>query len=129
MTDLPIIAVTMGDPAGVGAEVIVKALSRAEVTAMCRPVVIGDAHRLTIAAQLCGLSLRIRVVADPSELASATELSTITVIDPQVVPAALEWGVVSPQAGEAAYRYVAIAAQLAISGKVQAICTLSLIHI
>ncbi|MEI7617275.1 MAG: 4-hydroxythreonine-4-phosphate dehydrogenase PdxA [Actinomycetota bacterium] len=123
MTDLPIIAVTMGDPAGVGAEVIVKALSRAEVTAMCRPVVIGDAHRLTIAAQLCGLSLRIRVVADPSELASATELSTITVIDPQVVPAALEWGVVSPQAGEAAYRYVAIAAQLAISGKVQAICT------
>ena len=55
MTNRPIIAITMGDPAGVGAEVIVKALSHPEVAAMCQTVVIGDASRLTLAAQLLSL--------------------------------------------------------------------------
>jgi len=39
----PVIAVTMGDPAGIGPEIIAKALARAEITALCRPLVIGYA--------------------------------------------------------------------------------------
>lgn len=97
----------MGDPAGVGPEVVVKALALAEVMAMCEPVVIGDARRLHQAAAMCA------VVLDPA----------VEVIDVGEVPADLPWGQLSAEAGEAAYRYIERAAQLAIAGEVQAICT------
>ncbi len=41
----PTIAITMGDPAGIGPEVIMKALAQPEVHAICNPLVIGDANR------------------------------------------------------------------------------------
>ena len=97
----------MGDPAGVGPEVVVKALALAEVVAMCEPVVIGDTRRLLEAASICGVAL------DP----------LVEVIDVGEVPADLPWGQLSAAAGEAAYRYIEHAARLAIAGDVQAICT------
>ncbi|MCU1396518.1 MAG: 4-hydroxythreonine-4-phosphate dehydrogenase PdxA [Ilumatobacteraceae bacterium] len=106
--DRPIIAVTMGDPAGVGPEVVVKALAAPEVLAMCRPWVIGDSARLARAAELCGVTI---------------DRSAVTVIDVGVVPADLPWGVVAAEAGDAAYRYIERAAELAMAGEVQAICT------
>jgi 4-hydroxythreonine-4-phosphate dehydrogenase len=118
----PIIAITMGDPAGVGPEVIVKALADPDVAAMCMPVVIGDARRLRLAAALCGLSPTIRVITSVHEVES-TAGANIHVIDPEVVPEDLAWGVMSPVAGEAAYQYVLIAATLAMHGDVNAICT------
>ena len=136
----------MGDPAGVGPEVIVKALARADVAAMCRPVVIGDAARLMLAASLCGLHTDIHAVDhipavddihavdhihavddipgsihDPARGKPATV--RLDVIDLANVPPDLAWGVVSPVAGEAAYRYIERAAALALAGRVQAICT------
>ncbi len=130
----------MGDPAGVGPEVIVKALARADVAAMCRPVVIGDAARLMLAASLCGLRTDIHAVDhipavddihavdeipgsihDPAPGKPATV--RLDVIDLANVPPDLAWGVVSPVAGEAAYRYIERAAALALAGRVQAICT------
>ena len=45
----PIIAITMGDPAGVGPEIIMKSLSHPGVHELCRPLVIGDAERLRTA--------------------------------------------------------------------------------
>ena len=123
---LPIIAITMGDPAGVGPEVIVKALAHHDVRDMCRPVIIGDVGRLTMAAQLCGLAPAIRSITTIGEATSSGESgdrSTMFVIDPRIVPADLAWGVMSAIGGEAAYRYIAIAAQLAMDGDVHAICT------
>ena len=105
--DTPLIAVTMGDPAGVGPEVIVAAL-REELP--CRPVVIGDAKRLRA---------EVAVIDAPAEFAPGR----INVIDLQNVPEDLPWGEVSPVAGEAAYQYVVKAAELAQAGEVQAICT------
>lgn len=121
MTEPPIIAITMGDPAGVGPEVVVKALAHAEVTATCRALVIGDVARLTRAAQLCGLSPTIVAVETVSQLSN--DRSVIHVIDPKVVPADLPFGHVAAAAGEAAYRYIEIAARLALAGEVHAICT------
>jgi len=97
----------MGDPAGVGPEVVVKALALPAVTEMCDPVVIGDTARLQLAASICGVTL------DPD----------VRVIDVGELPADLPWGVLSAAAGEAAYRYIERAAQMAIAGEVQAICT------
>ena len=47
------IAITMGDPAGIGAEIIVKALSRVEVYRKCMPVVLGDKEALLDALSFC----------------------------------------------------------------------------
>jgi len=103
---LPKIGITMGDPAGVGPEVIVKALARPEAHAFCRPVVIGDRRRLEKASAITG--------ARPKELEC---------IDLGLVPDDLPFGRVSAQAGEAAYRYIERAVQLALERKIDAICT------
>ena len=111
----------MGDPAGVGPEVVVKALDHAEVRALCRPVVIGDAARLRMAAELCSVAIAIRVIESPAD--AVDNLATIDVIEPTEISADIAWGAVSAAAGEAAYRFIERAAQLAIAGEVQAICT------
>jgi 4-hydroxythreonine-4-phosphate dehydrogenase len=98
----------MGDPSGVGPEVVVKALARPDVLAMCRPLVIGDLERLQRAAGLCGVGI---------------DADAVEVVQVGTLPSDLAWGQVSPVAGDAAYRYIERAAALAIAGDVQAICT------
>ena len=62
MTYRPLIAITMGDAAGIGAEVIMKSLGHAEIYRWCRPLVIGDADRLRAAGRVVGSSLTVRVL-------------------------------------------------------------------
>ncbi|QFY11125.1 4-hydroxythreonine-4-phosphate dehydrogenase PdxA [Nonomuraea phyllanthi] len=120
-TRTPLIAVTMGDGAGVGPEVIVGALLAPETAAFCRPVVIGDAARLRRAAGFLGV--RPEVVTVPGVGEAVFEAGRINVIDPGLLPEDLPWGKVSPVAGHASYEYVRLAGELAMSGDVQAICT------
>ena len=61
----PLLAVTMGDPAGIGAEIIVKAFSRGGLNERARPFVIGSADCLQLAMQQTGLSLPVTAVDDP----------------------------------------------------------------
>jgi 4-hydroxythreonine-4-phosphate dehydrogenase len=117
----PIIAITMGDAAGVGPEVVVKALAHADVYARCRPLVVGDAKRLEEAVALCKLPLRVARVAGP--VAAAYAAGVIDCIDLALVPPGLPFGVLSKAAGEAAYRYIEKATALAVAGEVDAICT------
>jgi 4-hydroxy-L-threonine phosphate dehydrogenase PdxA len=51
---LPVVGITMGDPAGVGPEVVMKALARPDAYAFCRPLVIGDLKRLEKAGAIAG---------------------------------------------------------------------------
>jgi 4-hydroxythreonine-4-phosphate dehydrogenase len=118
---LPLIAVTMGDGAGIGPEVIVPALLAPETLRRCRPVVIGDAERLRQAAGLRGTACEIVTVGAPAE-AEFTP-GRINVIDLGLLPAELPWGELSAVAGDAAYQYVRTAARLAMDGEVQGICT------
>ena len=117
----PIVAITMGDAAGVGPEVIVKALAHADVYAWCRPLVIGDAGRLKEAIALCKLALKVVRVADAASGAYAR--GAIDCLDLGLVPRGLAFGRLSKAAGEAAYRYVERATALAMAGEVHAICT------
>ncbi len=117
----PIIAVTMGDAAGVGPEIIVKALARPEVWTMCRSLVIGDARRLEKAGALSGLTLQVRRVAGPEDAGQAPHL--IDCVDLDNIPDDLPFGQLSAVAGEAAYRYIERAVTLAMAGTVDAICT------
>jgi 4-phospho-D-threonate 3-dehydrogenase / 4-phospho-D-erythronate 3-dehydrogenase len=121
MTGTPIIGVTMGDGAGVGPEVIVKALLNEQVRSICRPVVIGDLQRLAKAAAICNLQVQLHAIGHPTE---ATFLSgTIEVIDLGLLSPELPFGQLSAEAGEGAYQYVRRACELALEGAVQAICT------
>ncbi|MEU7747635.1 4-hydroxythreonine-4-phosphate dehydrogenase PdxA [Nonomuraea sp. NPDC049158] len=117
----PIIAVTMGDGAGVGPEVIVGALQDAGTAALCRPVVIGDAVRLRQAAGILGIDTEI--VAIDTVADAVFEPGRLNVIDLGLLPEDLPWGKISPVAGAAAYHYVRVASELAMAGDVQAICT------
>lgn len=119
----PLIAITMGDAAGIGPEVIMKSLGHAEVHRRCRPLVIGDAARLRAAGSIVGSALAVRVVpvADIEKARFAAEI--VNCVDLGLIPADLPWGRLSPVAGAAAFRYVETAAQLAMSGRIDAICT------
>jgi 4-hydroxythreonine-4-phosphate dehydrogenase len=121
MTLTPIIGVTMGDGAGVGPEIIVKALLTEQVRTTCRPIVIGDLQRLAKAAEICGLQVKLHAVEHPSEARFLP--GTIEVIDLDLLPPDLPFGQLSAQAGEGAYQYVRRACELALDGAIQAICT------
>ncbi|MGW5697652.1 hypothetical protein ACWEWX_44530, partial [Streptomyces asiaticus] len=75
-TPLPLIAVTMGDGAGIGPEVVVAALLDDAVLTRCRPVVIGDARRLREAARVLGLDCEIAAVDTPLDLDRTAVLRT-----------------------------------------------------
>ncbi|MCX2712912.1 4-hydroxythreonine-4-phosphate dehydrogenase PdxA [Mycolicibacterium sp. J2] len=121
MTGLPVVAVTMGDGAGIGPEVIVPALLDPATQARCNPVVIGDAKRLAQAAALLGSTADIATVATVADAHQAT--GRINVIDLDLLPDDLAWGQLSAAAGHAAYEYIRVASELAVRGDVQAICT------
>ena len=59
---LPIVSISMGDPAGIGPEITVMALQKAEVYRQCRPLVVGDAGVMGRAAALLGAPLQIHPV-------------------------------------------------------------------
>jgi 4-hydroxythreonine-4-phosphate dehydrogenase len=118
---LPRVGITMGDPAGVGPEVVVKALARAETHALCRPLVIGDAKRLERASALCGLQLAVRAIAAPED--ARFESDCADCVDLALVPPDLPFGKLSAAAGEAAYRYIVRAVELATAKRIDAICT------
>ena len=119
--DRPVIAITMGDAAGVGPEIIVKALAHAELYGRCRPLVVGDARRLEAAAELCGLNLAVRRVKGVAE--ARFEAGTVDCIDLGLIPDDLPFGKLSAVAGDAAYQYIRRAVELARAGQVGAICT------
>jgi 4-hydroxythreonine-4-phosphate dehydrogenase len=119
----PIIAVTMGDAAGIGPEVIVKALAHPEVYEECHPVVIGDAGRLRQAQSITASAVRIHPIASDDTAEAGRDPGILDCIDLNLIPHDLPWGKISPVAGDAAFRYLGLAAQLAMQGCVQAICT------
>lgn len=119
----PIIGITLGDPAGIGPEITVKALADHPIYEKCRPLVIGDADVLKKAAQIVGRpEIQIHSIEKPSE---GTYLpGCIDVIDMKAVDLEnLSIGKVSAMAGEAAFQYVKKVIELAMAGEVDATVT------
>ncbi len=116
----PLVGVTMGDPAGIGPEVIAKGYAAASDHA--RLVVVGNADVLAAAVDICGLDLAVRAVAHPEE--ATGDPSTVEVLDLDEVDAgALERGVVDEAYGRASLAYVERAIDLAVAGEIDAITT------
>lgn len=121
--ELPIIAITMGDAAGIGPEVIMKSLGHAELYDQCRPLVIGDAQRLQNAGRIVKSRLEIRILSPDTSDKASYSFGTVDCVDLKLIPKDMPWGKISAAAGDAAFRYIELASKLAVSGKVGAICT------
>lgn len=118
----PILAITMGDPAGIGPEIVAKALSHQEVYAQCRPLVTGDAAIIDKAVKLLGLSLQVHAIAQVKD--ARFEYGTIDVFDLQCVElSSFEYGKVSAQCGNAAFVSIRKAIELAMADEVDGTVT------
>lgn len=118
---LPIIAITMGDAAGVGPELCLKALSHPALRAFCVPIVLGDATLLKRVAAQCELPIEAPIVG-LEDVANLTEPAIVDLAylqDPDaVVP-----GTFSADTGRAAYLAIETSIQLANAGHIQGIAT------
>lgn len=117
----PIVGVTMGDPAGVGPEIIAKALMDRGILELCRPVVFGSRAVMEEAFGICGLKAEINVL-DGANFEYKDGLVNVFDID-NVDIKSLERGKISGACGKAAYEYIERAVELAMEGKIQAIAT------
>jgi 4-hydroxythreonine-4-phosphate dehydrogenase len=117
----PLIAVTMGDPAGIGPEIIAKAFADPEFHDRNRTILIGDAAILERAARLLDLPLRVHVIEEPED--AAFEPGTVDVLSETDLPEDLPFGALDARAGDAAFRYVERATNLASAGRIAAIAT------
>ncbi|MBH0156719.1 4-hydroxythreonine-4-phosphate dehydrogenase PdxA [Fictibacillus sp. 5RED26] len=121
-TEKAIIAVPMGDPAGIGPEITMKSLAKKEIYDVCKPLVIGDAAVLEKAIEIVGADLTINEVTSPAE--GKYELGTVDVINLNNIDMnKLQYGEVSAQGGHGAFEYIKKAVELATAGEVKALAT------
>lgn len=118
----PILAITMGDPAGIGPEIIVKSLALEETYNKCRPLVTGDAAVMEFAARQMGTNLRVNAISKVSD--AVFEPGIIDVIDLHLIDMqTFEQGKVAAQCGNAAFMSVTKAIALAMDGEVDGTVT------
>ena len=121
-SEKPLLAITLGDPAGTGPELITKALVDPEVRAVARPVVIGDAGTVRAALGITRVEAVVRSIGLPRE--TADDPGVIDVIDlANVAATRLERGKVSADAGRAAYEAIRRAVELTVAGETKAVVT------
>jgi 4-hydroxythreonine-4-phosphate dehydrogenase len=122
---IPILALTIGDAAGVGPEVCVKALTHSEIAVLYKPVVVGDRKTLESALQFLPSQRRPRFsdsagLPDPS---IPTESGTIAVYQPCAPLKNVQPGKLSAEAGHAAVEYIKAAVELGKAGRINGIVT------
>jgi 4-hydroxythreonine-4-phosphate dehydrogenase len=118
----PIIAIPLGDPAGVGPEIIVKALAEESLWAVCCPLVVGDRKVVANALDVCNGSAHLHMVENPAE--GRYEKDTIDLIDlDNVDMATLLIGQSQAMCGRAAFEYIERSVNLALNRIVDALAT------
>lgn len=117
---LPAIAITMGDPAGVGPETIVKALAHESVYRVCKPLLIADASAMEAAAEAAGIPLLVRPIREPGE--ARYQHGLLDVLDMRNVPPdSVTFGQPNATGGKAAIQCLQRSVEMASNRVVQAI--------
>ena len=118
----PIIAITMGDPVGIGPEIILLSLCRPSIYNVCRPLVIGDLRILDAAKKRVRSKLNIKPVKDPDD--GSYELGSVDLLNlSEIVPNKVLWGNPTAETGKAMIRYIKTASDLATRGRIEAMVT------
>ena len=114
----PLLGITMGDPAGIGPEITVKALAKRQIYDICRPLVIGDYAAMKNASEkITSLNLRLKRLDNENLTGGQFECGTIDLLDlDNVDMAKLVHGEVSAMCGKACYEYIEKAISLALAG-------------
>jgi len=118
----PIIGIPMGDPAGIGPEIVLKALKNKELYAMCKPVIIGDASVLGKMEEILKTRLILNIIKEPQQgkfTCGFVDVISLDNIDMDL----LQFGKVQAQAGKAAFEYIVKTTELANASKIDAIAT------
>ncbi|MCY6957114.1 4-hydroxythreonine-4-phosphate dehydrogenase PdxA [Clostridium brassicae] len=122
MSNRPIIGIPIGDPAGIGPEIVVKALSEKKVYDRCNPVLIGDKDVIEQAMKFCDLKLDINIIKNPKE--GKFNLGAIDLIDLNNVDIdKLEVGKVQALGGKAAFEYIKKSVEMTMDGQIDAVAT------
>lgn len=116
----PRVAVVMGDATGIGPELVVKSLARADTRRQCRPAVIGDARVMAEAVKITGLSLKIVPRKNWQEISDEEGLLEIFDLH-NLDPGDYKMGEVSTLAGKACLEYLKMAVAQVMAGEAQAI--------
>jgi 4-hydroxythreonine-4-phosphate dehydrogenase len=114
------LAITMGDPAGVGPEIIIKAINSSEVRNHCYPLVIGDAHIMEEALSLLKLPIRLRIIKSPDE--SRPSAKTIEFINTGMIKKFIK-NKPTAEGGKSCVSYIKKAVEFALSKQVDGIVT------
>ena len=117
----PILGITMGDAAGIGPEIIVKALAEKNIYDVARPVVFGDKKIMERAIRIIGADLKCHVIQDIS--LAGNEYGTIDIVDLDNLPSDLPFAEVDGIAGKAAFEYIEKAVSYALKKEIHAIVT------
>ncbi|TCP45814.1 4-hydroxythreonine-4-phosphate dehydrogenase [Tamaricihabitans halophyticus] len=120
-TERPILAVTVGDPVGIGPEITARTLAEPWATEQARPLAVGDAAVLRRAAEVCALDVEINAISAVSQAHFSP--GVIDVLDLGIAPGDLPWGAVDGTAGRAAVAAIEAATKLALAGDVDAVVT------
>jgi 4-hydroxythreonine-4-phosphate dehydrogenase len=121
----PLVALTMGDVAGVGPEVIARAWGESPLRTMARPFVVGSRSVLERALACVHVSADVEEILRPEEAnPSARVIPCLEATEQDL--SSVRPGRIDPRAGRAAYEFVTMAADLALEGRIDAITTLPL---
>ena len=121
---LPRIAVTMGDPAGVGPEICLRLLANVEIARECVPIVFGDVGVLRRVSGKVGVPFNAPIISKSDWAKVCGGVSVSSVLDLQCVDAnAVTPGKVSAACGDAAFRYVTASIEAGLKGEVAAVST------
>ena len=119
---LPKLAITMGDPAGIGPEIVVRALNHKETYEQCRPLVTGDAEVMRLAVKALGLDMEVNAINQVSD--AKFTYGCIDVYDLKCVDMTeFQFGKVSAQCGNAAFVSIRKAIDLAMANEVDGTVT------
>ena len=119
MSSNPPIAITMGDPAGIGPEIAAKVAAGRDLP--IRPVIIGDLACLTAAAKIANVEQNVIAIKSLASFDGQSELIQVLQVRPAL--STIEPGRVSAECGRAAFDYIRAAVDLAKAGEVGAIVT------
>ncbi|WP_067142912.1 4-hydroxythreonine-4-phosphate dehydrogenase PdxA [Oceanivirga salmonicida] len=122
MNKRPLIAIPIGDPAGIGPEIVVKAMADKHVYEVCKPVIIGDYGVIKDACRFSNLNLNINIIDEVNQ--GKYEYGIIDLIDLKNIDMSkLEYGKEIAMCGIAAYEYIEKCIQLAMDKKVDVVST------
>ncbi|KRT34484.1 4-hydroxythreonine-4-phosphate dehydrogenase PdxA [Acetomicrobium hydrogeniformans] len=117
--DKPVIGITIGDPAGVGPEVTLKAFKNKKLFNICIPVVIGDINVIKKSATIVGYNSEINLI-EGTDQCKEGKLNLLSLNN---VDFDYRFGSIQPECGRVAFEYIKIGIELALAGNIDAVVT------